>query len=49
MLKGFANTAVRLQAITGEQADEWLAELEVLAADDEYFFCVNRFLFTATK
>jgi arsenite methyltransferase len=49
MLKGFANTAVRLQAITRAQADEWLAELEVLAAGDEYFFCVNRFLFTATK
>ena len=49
MLKGFANTAVRLQAITRAQADAWLAELEVLAADDEYFFCVNRFLFTAIK
>jgi ubiquinone/menaquinone biosynthesis C-methylase UbiE len=49
MLKGFANTAVRLQAITRAQADEWLAELEALAARDEYFFCVNRFLITAVK
>jgi hypothetical protein len=49
MLKGLANTAVRLQAITRAQADAWLAELEALAAGDEYFFCVNRFLFTATK
>jgi arsenite methyltransferase len=49
MLKGLANTAVRLQAITRAQADAWLAEIEALAADDEYFFCVNRFLFTATK
>jgi len=49
MLKGLAKTAVRLQAITRAQADAWLAELEALAADDEYFFCVNRFLFTATK
>jgi arsenite methyltransferase len=49
MLEGLANTAVRLQAITRAQADAWLAELETLAAADEYFFCVNRFLFTATK
>jgi ubiquinone/menaquinone biosynthesis C-methylase UbiE len=49
MLKGFANTAVRLLAITRAQADEWLAELEALAACDEYFFCVNRFLITAVK
>jgi ubiquinone/menaquinone biosynthesis C-methylase UbiE len=49
MLKGLANTAVRLQVIDRAQADAWLAELEALAADDEYFFCVNRFLFTAIK
>ena len=49
MLKGFANTAVRLQVLSRTQADAWLAELEALAADDEYFFSVNRFLFTATK
>ncbi len=49
MLKGLANTAVRLQAITRTQADTWLAELETLTARDEYFFCVNRFLFTAIK
>jgi arsenite methyltransferase len=49
MLEGLANTAVRLQAITRAQADAWLAELETLAVGDEYFFCVNRFLFTATK
>jgi len=49
MLKGLANTAVRLKTITREQADAWLAELEALAAGDEYFFCVNRFLFTAIK
>jgi len=49
MLKGFANTAVRLEAITREQADAWLTELEALAARDEYFFCVNRFLITAVK
>jgi ubiquinone/menaquinone biosynthesis C-methylase UbiE len=49
MLKGLANTAVRQQVIDRAQADAWLAELETLAASDEYFFCVNRFLFTATK
>jgi len=49
MLEGLANSAVRLKAITRAQADAWQAELEALAADDEYFFCVNRVLFTATK
>ena len=49
MLKGFAKTAVSQQVLTRVQADAWLSELEALAADDEYFFCVNRFLFTATK
>jgi ubiquinone/menaquinone biosynthesis C-methylase UbiE len=49
MLKGFANTAVRLQVLSRAQADGWLADLEARAARDEYFFCVNRFLFTATK
>jgi hypothetical protein len=49
MLKGFAKTAVSQQVLSRVQADAWLSELEALAADDEYFFCVNRFLFTATK
>jgi ubiquinone/menaquinone biosynthesis C-methylase UbiE len=49
MLKGFANTAVRLEAITRVQADAWLEDLDVLAERDEYFFCVNRFLITAVK
>jgi ubiquinone/menaquinone biosynthesis C-methylase UbiE len=49
MLEGFANTAVRLQALDRAQADAWLAELEALAASDAYFFCVNRFLVTAIK
>ena len=49
MLKGFANTAVRLEAITRSQADAWLKDLDALAERDEYFFCVNRFLITAVK
>jgi arsenite methyltransferase len=49
MLKGFTNTAVRHQVLSRVQADAWLADLEALAADDEYFFCVNRFLYTAIK
>jgi len=49
MLKGFANTAVNQQVVTRAQADAWLAELQALAARDEYFFCVNRFLITAIK
>jgi len=49
MLKMLANTAVSQQVATRVQADAWLAELEALAARDEYFFSVNRFLFTAIK
>ncbi len=36
-------------AVTAAQADNFLAELKQRSAEHRYFFCVNRFLFTAIK
>jgi len=49
MLEHFARIAVRQNVITEEQSAAWLAGIEELAGSGEYFFCVNRFLFTAVK
>ena len=49
MLEGFAKTALKQQVITQPQADDWLADIERHGERDEYFFSVNRFLFTAIK
>ena len=49
MLPNFARIAVRQKMISQEQSAAWLAGIEALAERDEYFFCVNRFLFTAVK
>jgi ubiquinone/menaquinone biosynthesis C-methylase UbiE len=49
MLQNFARIAVRQKMITQEQSAAWLAGIDELAGEGEYFFCVNRFLFTATK
>ena len=32
-----------------EESDQWLAQMQQLSKQDAYFFCVNRFLFTAVK
>ncbi|MCP4472040.1 MAG: methyltransferase domain-containing protein [Gammaproteobacteria bacterium] len=49
MLQNFARIAVRQNMISQEQSEAWLAGIEALTERDEYFFCVNRFLFTAIK
>lgn len=49
MLEGFARSAVKQQVITDAQSADWLAGVTELAQRDEYFFCVNRFLFSASK
>ena len=49
MLEGFTRSALKLQIITEEQSAAWHAEISELVERDEYFFCVNRFLFSATK
>lgn len=45
-IHGFVKARGRVDA---DEADAWLAELEELGASDEYFFSLNRFLFSATK
>lgn len=41
--------AVKENKITQQEADMWLADIDEKAARGEYFFCVNRFLFSAVK
>jgi SAM-dependent methyltransferase len=35
--------------VSPEEADAWLAELRELGAREDYFFSINRYLFTASK
>jgi len=49
MLQNFAGTAHKRGAISDVESDAWLEGIERLIQKDEYFFCVNRFLFTAIK
>jgi len=49
MLDNFARTAVKLDVVDAAQAEAWKAAVRELAERDEYFFCVNRFLITATR
>ncbi|MDH3388678.1 MAG: methyltransferase domain-containing protein [Gammaproteobacteria bacterium] len=49
MLQNFARTAHRSNIITAGEAEQWLDGIDRLIAEDAYFFCVNRFLFTAFK
>lgn len=49
MMENYTRTARKLGAIDEQQAEAWLAGLRQLAAQDDYFFCVNRFLITATR
>ena len=48
-LKWVAHYAQEQGAVTKEEAVTWLADLFRLGEKDEFFFCVNRFLFTAVK
>ena len=49
MFRNFAETARKRKVVSDREVEEWLAGIERLIADDAYFFCVNRFLFTAVK
>lgn len=49
MLKWFAKNAVKQGAISKQESEQWLQQIQQLAQQDAYFFCVNRFLFTAVK
>ena len=48
-IKSLAANAVKHEAITEDEAANWQADLKRLGDDGAYFFCVNRFLFSAVK
>ena len=49
MLKYMANNAVKQKLLDRDEADQWLQGIVDLADQQAFFFCVNRFLFTAIK
>jgi len=49
VIKWAADMAVREKDISRREGDAWVADLEAKAKVGEYFFCVNRFLFSAVK
>jgi arsenite methyltransferase len=49
MLEWFTRNALKQGAITQQESDQWLQQVQELAQQNAYFFCVNRFLFTAVK
>ena len=49
MMEQCALAACQQGVVTEEKGREWLAALVELGEKNEYFFCVNRFLFSATK
>ena len=49
MLQNFASTARKLNEISEAESEAWLKGIDHLIQKDEYFFCVNRFLFIAIK
>ena len=48
-VNGLARIAREQGAITEDQEVAWLEDLQRQGHDGTYFFCVNRFLFSATK
>jgi len=49
MLQNFADAAVKQNLITVAESRSWREGVDSLIQRDEYFFCVNRFLFSAVK
>ncbi len=49
MMTQCAEAACDQGIITKPESQDWLEELARLGAEDAYFFCVNRFLFSAVK
>ena len=48
-LDGMAGIAVERGMISEEHKDSWLRDLHRLGREGSYFFCVNRFLFSAVR
>lgn len=49
MLKFFSVYAVGNNAVTAEEARLWISQISEQAKTDDFFSCINRFLFTAVK
>lgn len=49
MLEQFAGCARTQGAVSADDAEAWLADLRHKGSEGAYFFCVNRFIFTAVK
>ena len=49
MLQFFAEMAVKQGVFDQQSSNEWLSQFPVLDDQQRYFFCINRFLFTAVK
>ncbi len=49
MVKSMAQDAVRAGAVTDEAAQAWLEDLARRGRAGDWFFCINRFLFTAVR
>ncbi len=49
MAKSIATSAQKRGLVSEAQARTWLDDLERLERDGAYFFCVNRFLFSAVR
>jgi arsenite methyltransferase len=49
MLRNYASNAQKHGRISAAEAEDWLSGIDSLIQQDAYFFCVNRFLFTAVK
>lgn len=49
LLQNYADTACDQNFISAAESEKWLEGIATLVQQDKYFFCVNRFLFTAIK
>ena len=49
MLEQFAHYAQVQGAVSTAEAEAWLDDLRAKGEDGSYFFCVNRFIFSAVK
>jgi hypothetical protein len=49
MLEQFAHYAQEQGTVTPQEAKAWLDDLNAKGKDGSYFFCVNRFIFSAVK
>jgi hypothetical protein len=49
MLEQFAHYAQEQGSVSAAEANAWLDDLNAKGEDGSYFFCVNRFIFSAVK